>query len=72
MVVDDPQPLILIGPGKQLRLRNVVVVHAASLPACLQLDNGSRLLVEEADGVQVIDGNDPSLEEPAAVLSCCH
>lgn len=37
---DDPLPLILIGAGKTLILRNVRLVHAASLPACLQLAPG--------------------------------
>lgn len=33
-------PLILVGAGKSLALRNVRVVHAASLGACLQLGAG--------------------------------
>lgn len=36
-------PLILVGPGRTLRLRNVRVVHAASLPRCLQLGPGVRV-----------------------------
>ena len=41
---DDPLPLILVGAGKTLLLRNVRVVHAASLPACLQLAPGTLAL----------------------------
>ena len=39
--VDEPLPLILIGPGRTLQLKNVKLVHAASLPACLQLGAGN-------------------------------
>ena len=34
-------PLILVGEGKTLLLRNVTIVHAASLAACLQLSAGA-------------------------------
>lgn len=34
-------PLILVGPGRTLRLRNVRVIHAASLPRCVQLAPGA-------------------------------
>jgi hypothetical protein len=37
---DEPLPLILIGSGRTLRLRNVRVVNAASLAICLQLAPG--------------------------------
>ncbi len=39
--VDEPLPLILIGPGKTLQLKNLKLVYAASLPACLQLGPGT-------------------------------
>ncbi len=39
--VDEPLPLILIGPGKTLQLKNLTLVYAASLPACLQLGPGT-------------------------------
>ena len=38
--VDEPLPLILIGAGKTLLLKNLTLVCAASLPACLQLGAG--------------------------------
>ena len=38
--VDEPLPLVLIGPGKTLQLKNLQLVYAASLPACLQLGAG--------------------------------
>ena len=41
VTVTDPLPLILVGMGKTLVLRNVRIVHAASLPACLQLAPGA-------------------------------
>jgi hypothetical protein len=37
---DEPLPLILVGSGCTLRLRNVKVVNAASLAVCLQLAPG--------------------------------
>ena len=40
--VEEPLPLILIGPGKTLQLKNLILVHAASLPACLQLGAGNQ------------------------------
>lgn len=38
----DALPLILVGEGKTLLLRNVRIVHAGSLAACLQLSAGAR------------------------------
>jgi vacuolar protein sorting-associated protein 13A/C len=37
---DEGLPLILVGAGKTLQLRNVTVLGAASLPACLHLGAG--------------------------------
>ena len=49
-------PLVLVGAGKSLALRNVRLVHAASLGACLQLGAGG----------------DPLLAVPACVhMSTC-
>lgn len=61
--VAEPLPLIIIGSGKRLTLQNVTLVHADSLPACLQLGAGSRLLAEEIDKVTMIKGADPDLPE---------
>lgn len=38
--LDGPLPLILIGSGRTLRLRNVRLLNAASLALCLQLAPG--------------------------------
>ena len=38
---DEPLPLILVGQGRTLRLRNLRLVNAASLAACLQLAPGA-------------------------------
>lgn len=67
--IDDPQPLILIGPGKRLRLKNVTLVYAASLPACLQLGESSKLLAEGADGVKMLHSTDPTLEDLKVLVS---
>ena len=37
---EEGLPLILVGAGKTLQLRNVTVHGAASLPACLHLGAG--------------------------------
>jgi hypothetical protein len=39
---DECLPLVLVGAGKTLRLRNATIVHASSLPACLQLGPGAQ------------------------------
>lgn len=33
-------PVIIVGIGKSLQLKDVKLVHAASLPACIQLGSG--------------------------------
>ena len=59
--------MIVIGAGKQLVLRNVAIVHAESLPACLQLGPGARLLAESKDKVTVVHGSDPDMPEDLQV-----
>lgn len=59
----DPQPLIIVGMGKRLRLRNVKLVYAASLPACLQLGVGSQFFVEQEDSVEMLHDADPDLKD---------
>lgn len=49
-------PLILIGTHGTLRLRNVTIVNAESLPDVLQLATGSQLLTQEEDGVRMERG----------------
>lgn len=51
-------PLIVVGRGKTLQLRNVRIGNVGSLAACLSLAPGAKLLAEEEDGVQV---NSPSV-----------
>jgi len=46
-------PLIVIGRGKALRLRNVRVANAEALAGCLALGPGARLIAEEGDGVEM-------------------
>ncbi len=36
----DPIPLVVVGTGKTLILKNVKLIHAASLPACIDLASG--------------------------------
>jgi hypothetical protein len=44
-------PLIVVGRGKTLRLRNVRLINRQALAGVLLLGPGARLLAEEADGV---------------------
>ena len=66
ITIAEPLPLIVIGAGKALLLRNVTLVCAASLSACLQLGPGAQLLAHPGENVTKLDGPDPSLatEEP--------
>jgi vacuolar protein sorting-associated protein 13A/C len=41
---EEGLPLILVGAGKTLQLRTVTVLGAASLPACLHLGAGVKLI----------------------------
>ncbi|KAL4443584.1 hypothetical protein ABPG75_011321 [Micractinium tetrahymenae] len=59
--LDEQLPLILIGPGRTLRLRNVKVVNSASLAVCLQLSSGAKLLASPDDGVELLDSLDDEL-----------
>lgn len=43
VTVRDPVPVIVVGPGRTLILKNLTLVHSASLPACLQLAAGEGL-----------------------------
>ncbi len=56
--LDELLPLILIGPECTLRLKNLTLVNADSLAACLQLAPGARLLAQPSDGVKLVDWKD--------------
>lgn len=56
--LDELLPLILIGTGCVLRLRNVTIVNADSLAACLQLAPGAQLLAQPTDGVKMFDSTE--------------
>ncbi|KAK9815130.1 hypothetical protein WJX73_008307 [Symbiochloris irregularis] len=59
---DDPVPLILVGPGRTLTLKNTRIVQASSLPACLQLGPGAQMLARPEDLVEMLQGADADLE----------
>lgn len=71
ITIAEALPLIIIGARKALMLRNVIVVQAASLPACLQLGPGAQLITRPEDDVKLLEGNDPQLAEetPSEVLA---
>ncbi|RMZ56118.1 hypothetical protein APUTEX25_004542, partial [Auxenochlorella protothecoides] len=54
--LDEPLPLVLVGTGCTLRLRNLRLLHADSLALCLRLAPGARLLAEPRDGVELVEG----------------
>ena len=66
IAVAEALPLIIIGSRKALKLRNVTVVQAVSLAACLQLGPGAQLIAEPEDNVKLLDGADPELAESSA------
>lgn len=66
--IAEPLPLIVIGAGKQLVLKNVIIVHSESLPACLQLGPGARLVAESKDKVVMVKGADPHMPEDLQVM----
>ena len=41
IATDERLPLIIVGAGKTLQLRNVVISGAMSLPSCLHLGPGA-------------------------------
>ncbi|MEW5298732.1 MAG: hypothetical protein WDW36_001820 [Sanguina aurantia] len=47
-------PLIVVGAGKTLTLRNVSIVNCDSLAAVLQLGVGAQLIAREEDGVRLV------------------
>eukprot|EP00983_Pelagomonas_calceolata_P096642 1158152-Pelagomonas_calceolata.AAC.4 len=47
-------PLILVARNCTLQLRNVTVVNASSLPACLSMGPGGSLMAREEDGVAMV------------------
>ncbi len=46
-------PLVVVGRGKTLRLKNVWVANAGSLAGVLALGPGARLVAEADDGVEM-------------------
>lgn len=62
--LDELLPLIIVGSGRTLRLKNVTLVNADSLPACLQLAAGAQLICQSQDGVTMINSSDSSHKLP--------
>lgn len=59
--VAEDLPLVVIGAGKALLLRNVTIVQAASLTSCLKLGAGAQLIARPEDNVSRVEGADPDL-----------
>lgn len=54
--LDELLPLVIIGASCTLHMRNVTIVHADTLPACLQLAAGARMIAQPNDGVKMVSG----------------
>ena len=52
----DALPLILVGAGAVLEIANAALFGAESLPACLRLGPGGRLVADAAAGVTRVEG----------------
>ena len=70
--VDEPLPLILIGPGKTLQLKNLKLVYAASLPACLQLGPGTNTCNKPHNYVYVLMSAISMISGKAAIFIVTH
>ncbi|KAJ1696999.1 hypothetical protein LUZ63_005511 [Rhynchospora breviuscula] len=57
--------VIMIGPGKSLRFKNVKIENGALLRKCTYLNNGSSFSVAEEDGVEIslLDSSPSNMEE---------
>jgi hypothetical protein len=60
-------PLIIVGRGKTLRLRNVRVANAGALAGCLSIAAGGRLVAESEEGVEMDEG-DFDLDEASSMF----
>ncbi|GMH39652.1 hypothetical protein BSKO_07550 [Bryopsis sp. KO-2023] len=58
-------PMILIGVGKSLQLKNITIVNAGSLGSIVQLGPGGQILMAENDGIEFIEGDDPRMSSRA-------
>eukprot|EP00887_Chlorella_sp_A99_P001951 scaffold18.g1951.t1 len=62
-------PLVLVGPGSTLRLRNARLANSQSLALCLQLAPGARLLARPEDGVELLEGEEEEEQQYGATPS---
>ncbi|KAK9858457.1 hypothetical protein WJX84_002370 [Apatococcus fuscideae] len=60
----DPIPLIVVGSGKTLILKNVKVIYASSMHACIELASGSQVIAHPEDNVEKFEGMDPAMNRP--------
>lgn len=67
--LDELLPLIIVGPSRTLRLRNVTIINADSLPACVQLAAGGRLLTSAGDGVKLVNAGDAAAAAEGGMAS---
>lgn len=66
--ISNELPLIVMGTGTTLRLKNVSIFNAQSLSSCVSMKPGSKLLVQISDAVQLFKHSPMHLKDPMAAL----
>lgn len=61
-------PLIAIGNDITLQFKNVNIYNSHSLPACLSLSPGARMMAQEEDEVMLLDFAPVDMQDPMAIL----
>lgn len=61
-------PLIAIGNDITLRFKNVNIYNSQSLPACMSLSPGARMIAREEDDTMLLDFAPVDMQDPIAML----
>lgn len=61
-------PLIAIGNDITLQFKNVNIYNSYSLPACMFMSPGARLIAREEDNVMLLEFAPVDMQDPMAVL----
>lgn len=66
--IDSELPLVVLGSGATLRFKNVSIFNSQSLPACLSMRPGAKMLMQISDGVELFPHAPTHLKDPNADL----
>lgn len=61
-------PLIAIGNDITLHFKNVNIYNSQSLPACMTLSPGARMIAREEDDTMLLDFAPVDMQDPMAIL----